>query len=327
MRRILSALILSEWIVLITCLSHQYFFINEPLTWTEAQTYCRQKHSDLATIKSTEDVDQLIKTLSSADHSSEVWIGLFSEINWIWSDGFTGSGAEFRDWETSSYEPDFASANQFCVLIDSNGRWWDANCQYSYSFICNNGTQLYPEFVSVNETMTWSNAQTFCRENFIDLATVKNVTENEMAQSLVPPEDYLWIGLFREPYFNWSDGNSTLFSNWDSVLNPISSMAVICSVTSVQRSGKWSFKSCEEKLPFVCYGPCCGTQMNPEFILVNTTMDWPSAQKYCKENFTDLATLHDRLKEKDVSGVTLKWRQVPNRKVFQKEGKRKKTEL
>uniref|UniRef100_A0A3Q3GCJ9 C-type lectin domain-containing protein n=1 Tax=Kryptolebias marmoratus TaxID=37003 RepID=A0A3Q3GCJ9_KRYMA len=116
-----------------------YFFINEPLTWTEAQTYCRQKHSDLATIKSTEDVDQLIKTLSSADHSSEVWIGLFSEINWIWSDGFTGSGAEFRDWETSSYEPDFASANQFCVLIDSNGRWWDANCQYSYSFICNNG--------------------------------------------------------------------------------------------------------------------------------------------------------------------------------------------
>uniref|UniRef100_A0A3Q3GCK9 C-type lectin domain-containing protein n=1 Tax=Kryptolebias marmoratus TaxID=37003 RepID=A0A3Q3GCK9_KRYMA len=120
------------------------------------------------------------------------------------------------------------------------------------------GTQLYPEFVSVNETMTWSNAQTFCRENFIDLATVKNVTENEMAQSLVPPEDYLWIGLFREPYFNWSDGNSTLFSNWDSVLNPISSMAVICSVTSVQRSGKWSFKSCEEKLPFVCYGPCCG---------------------------------------------------------------------
>lgn len=46
-----------------------------------------------------------------------------------------------------------------------------------------------------------------------------------------------------------------------------------------------------------------------------------------------VSQLQDRLKEKGVSGVTVKWREQPDGKVFHKEGKRtqkkegKKTEL
>lgn len=120
------------------------------------------------------------------------------------------------------------------------------------------GPQLHPEFVLVNENMTWSAAQKFCRQNFIDLVTVRNKTDNQMAQSLVSKDDSAWIGLFRDPNFYWSNGNSVLFSNWDGGFNEIGSMKVICGVTSVKSSGKWSFKPCETKLPFVCYGPCCG---------------------------------------------------------------------
>uniref|UniRef100_A0A3Q2QYQ5 C-type lectin domain-containing protein n=1 Tax=Fundulus heteroclitus TaxID=8078 RepID=A0A3Q2QYQ5_FUNHE len=125
-----------------------YHFVDQPLTWTEAQTYCRQRYVDLATIQNSEEIAQLLNTLSSFGHASEVWVGLFYEINWAWSDGFSGSGADYRSWKTSYNEPNFASASQFCVCSDSNGKWWDDFCGNHYPFLCENGfTQSEAEMV------------------------------------------------------------------------------------------------------------------------------------------------------------------------------------
>lgn len=117
------------------------------------------------------------------------------------------------------------------------------------------GSQLVPEFVFVNLPMNWSSAQTYCRNNFIDLATIKSDTDNQKVQSQVPSMYCAWIGLFRDPNFHWSDGSSVVFTSWDSVMNPLGSMTVICGVTSSARSGNWKFLPCETKLPSVCYGP------------------------------------------------------------------------
>ncbi|AWP00584.1 Hypothetical protein SMAX5B_020019 [Scophthalmus maximus] len=95
--------------------------------------------------------------------------------------------------------------------------------------------------------------------------------------------------------------------------------------------------------------------LDPHFVFVNEIMDWSSAQGYCRENVADLATvrsdtdnlelqdllekqgawivslhlLQDRLNESEVSGVTLRWREQSDGKVFHKEGKeaRRKGEL
>lgn len=101
--------------------------------------------------------------------------------------------------------------------------------------------------------MNWSSAQMYCRENFVDLATVSSDLQNRMVKELVPFGAYLWIGLFRFPNFFWSDGSSVLFSNWDDADNPINSMTMICGITSVDSNGRWRFLSCETKLPVVCY--------------------------------------------------------------------------
>uniref|UniRef100_A0A3P8UDZ7 C-type lectin domain-containing protein n=1 Tax=Amphiprion percula TaxID=161767 RepID=A0A3P8UDZ7_AMPPE len=90
-----------------------YYFVNNPLTWNESQTYCRQKYTDLATIENTEDMKELESLVSSANVKSEVWFGLYSEINWKWSDGFTGSGAEYRTWTSGGNK--FAMGS-FCKL-------------------------------------------------------------------------------------------------------------------------------------------------------------------------------------------------------------------
>ncbi|KAM4537027.1 secretory phospholipase A2 receptor-like [Odontesthes bonariensis] len=242
-----------EWLVLCSCVLRQYHFVNQPLTWTEAQTYCRQTHTDLATIENSEELKQLINTVSSAGHYSNVWLGLYSKIDWRWSDGFTGSGAQYRNWYTSFNEPNFKSANQFCVVTKDYGMWIDYDCMTSYPFICYKGTQLDPVFIFVNERMNWTSAQRYCRENHVDLATVRNSTENQIVSSVLPSAASTWIGLFRDPNFYWSDRSRFLFSEWDDALNLIQSMTVICGVTSVDKSGRWRFLSCESRLPFVCY--------------------------------------------------------------------------
>lgn len=113
------------------------------------------------------------------------------------------------------------------------------------------GTQESATFSLQNEQRNWSSAQRFCRENFVDLATVKTDAENQKLVNIIGSS--AWIGLYRDPNLFWSDGSDFLFSNWDSVINPLGSMPVVCGVTSSGRLGKWKFLSCETKLPFVCY--------------------------------------------------------------------------
>uniref|UniRef100_A0A3P8TH72 C-type lectin domain-containing protein n=1 Tax=Amphiprion percula TaxID=161767 RepID=A0A3P8TH72_AMPPE len=73
---------------------HQYQFIDEPKTWGEAQQYCREKFTDLATVDNMEDVAQLTAAAGSG-YSGRVWIGLYDKSrSWGWSmrdDGYYGT--------------------------------------------------------------------------------------------------------------------------------------------------------------------------------------------------------------------------------------------
>ncbi|KAJ3584961.1 hypothetical protein NHX12_013684 [Muraenolepis orangiensis] len=51
-----------------------YHFINQKMNWTNAQSYCREKFSDLATISDEEDNEKAF--LLRTDESANVWIGL-----------------------------------------------------------------------------------------------------------------------------------------------------------------------------------------------------------------------------------------------------------
>uniref|UniRef100_A0A3B5LL50 C-type lectin domain-containing protein n=1 Tax=Xiphophorus couchianus TaxID=32473 RepID=A0A3B5LL50_9TELE len=99
--------------------------------------------------------------------------------------------------------------------------------------------------------LSWSDAQTYCRQNFRDLATIRNHTENQRAQSLLPSPAFVWIGLFRDPNFHWSDGSRFVYRNWADVFNVIGSNRIICGVT--WSPGQWRFRSCETKRSFVCH--------------------------------------------------------------------------
>ncbi|XP_067436955.1 macrophage mannose receptor 1-like [Thunnus thynnus] len=328
-RILLGVLYLSGWSIFSTCRLHQYHFVAQRMNWTEAQTYCRETYTDLVTIENTEDMNQLINTVPSAGYNSQVWIGLYRVVDWKWSDGYRGSGAEYRDW--GSQDPDFRT-NELCVTTGNFlPSWYDDHCTDTRYFVCYTGTQLDPQFVDVKKRKNWFDAQRYCRENFIDLATVRNDAENQEVENLVRSGDWAWIGLYRDPdIYSWSDGSAYSFTNWSgSVSGSLRSVKMMC---GVQESNQWTFKSCGERFPFVCYSipvPVKRWVVKLRMKVQDSSVDLNDPA--VKANI--LKKFQDRLKEQGVSGVTLKWREQPDGKVFHKEGKeekkkkRKKTEL
>ncbi|XP_069375049.1 lymphocyte antigen 75-like [Paralichthys olivaceus] len=324
-----GVLCLSGCLTFSTCLLHQYHFVSEAMTWTEAQSYCRGRYTDLATIETTEEMKKLKDTVSAAGYSSKVWIGLYSQIDWKWSDGFTGSGAEYRNWDKSDNEPDYYGANQLCVGMWDIGRWSDYHCHRETAFVCYNGTLEDSDFVVVNTRKTWTEAQRHCREHYTDLVTVRNQADNDKIHNLMQHEDWVWIGLYRDPQIYWSDGSGYSFSFWYQGEIVLGSMKVVCGVADLQQGGKWRLLSCEERFPFVCYSiPTeVETLVKVRVKLQDSSVDLND--RAVREQI--LKKLQERFNEKGLSGVTLEWKEKSDGKVFHKEekgsDKKKKTEL
>ncbi|KAL0150002.1 hypothetical protein M9458_054661, partial [Cirrhinus mrigala] len=61
-----------------------YHFVDQEMNWTEAQRYCREKHTDLVTINDMQEQNDIKQAIQTVDGSVErVWIGL--RRTWIWS--------------------------------------------------------------------------------------------------------------------------------------------------------------------------------------------------------------------------------------------------
>ncbi|XP_077083596.1 C-type lectin LmsL-like [Siphateles boraxobius] len=111
--------------------SRVFYIIPERMSWSEAQTYCRQKHTDLATLDDQADIAEL-KTFPK--FKENMWIGLYQQTGtspWIWSDQ---SKSVFRLW--ASKQPNNYGGIQFCVYISPDGSWNDWDCLEKMPFIC-----------------------------------------------------------------------------------------------------------------------------------------------------------------------------------------------
>uniref|UniRef100_A0A3P9IA90 C-type lectin domain-containing protein n=1 Tax=Oryzias latipes TaxID=8090 RepID=A0A3P9IA90_ORYLA len=106
-------------------------------------------------------------------------------------------------------------------------------------------------YVFINQTMSWSSAQQYCRENYKDLAMIENQEENTEAKNAKPSSDLVWIGLYREPW-TWSDGSKSSFRNWlpNTGLNNIDKNQH-CITENPQH--QWADEFCNIPWVFVCH--------------------------------------------------------------------------
>ncbi|XP_071187501.1 secretory phospholipase A2 receptor-like [Salvelinus alpinus] len=200
-----------------SCL-HQYHLITNNMNWTDAQSYCREKYTDLATVDDMEDLNRLITSVSS--YGQEHWLGLKKgdTLKWNWSLAdrrfYREGETEFRNWDTGTPQ------NGNCALMSTAGLWYNTSCDDQHHFICYDAfagkqdTNL--TYVLIQENKTWIDAQSYCRQNHTDLVSVRNQTENtEIEKKISLRKLPVWIGLFQDSWI-WSDQSDSSFRNWQS---------------------------------------------------------------------------------------------------------------
>ncbi|XP_043101126.1 uncharacterized protein LOC122349223 [Puntigrus tetrazona] len=141
---------------------YRFVLIQDPKTWTEAQSYCREIYVDLATVQSDEDRAKLKEAANDENFQSFAWIGFYYEdLSWRWS--YQHTAISFMKWE--SWEPDLSNTNAACVTVNKFGKW-------------DKQDKLQDKFQYNEKSMSWNDAQAFCRTHERDLATITNDAEN-----------------------------------------------------------------------------------------------------------------------------------------------------
>ncbi|XP_058618756.1 C-type mannose receptor 2-like [Onychostoma macrolepis] len=265
--------------VVVSSSPRQYHFVNQKMNWTEAQSYCREKHTDLVTINNIQEQNDIKQLLNS--NSDRVWIGL--KDAWIWSlsdsDFYRGDESQYRNWK-----PGQPSGDGDCVYMNNDGQWNDKKCNTQKHFICYNGSSK--GFVPVQELKNWTEAQKYCRQKHTDLASVRNQSENHQIQniinqSLTSPHQ-AWIGLYR--FWVWSDNSNFIFKHWkQDEPNNKATKDSICASTGISDKGRWTDEYCRESHPFVCY--------DDKLVLIRENKTWPEALRYCRERDMDLVSV------------------------------------
>ncbi|XP_029617696.1 lithostathine-1-alpha-like [Salmo trutta] len=110
-----------------------YVLIQENKTWIDAQSYCRQHHTDLVSVRNQTENTEIDQKISL--RGLPVWIGLFLD-SWIWSDQ---SDSSFRNWWSGWLSTD---QRYNCTMVHSNpsspnhAKLRNYPCDNTFPFIC-----------------------------------------------------------------------------------------------------------------------------------------------------------------------------------------------
>ncbi|XP_053485792.1 C-type mannose receptor 2-like isoform X2 [Ictalurus furcatus] len=202
------------------CASRQFYVVNTPMTWTDAQKYCRAKYTDLATIANDEEMNAVKEALNGS--TEHFWIGLrqtdsnssivFNSRSWVWSDN-----SQVSYWYWNNNEPNNDGIDN-CVEIweaSANNKWNDAGCNNTVHFVC---YKKRTPLTVITEKKTWREALRYCRQHHVDLVSVDsqemqdwvgNVTKNLSSD--------MWIGLRHTcalGFWYWVKGEMICYQNW-----------------------------------------------------------------------------------------------------------------
>ncbi|XP_017259836.2 macrophage mannose receptor 1 isoform X2 [Kryptolebias marmoratus] len=267
-------------------------------TWNEAQSYCREEFSDLATIQNSDNITEAKQVAGIP----KVWIGLFNG-SWKWSQEENqdiSSSIWYQNWYLNEPQEDN------CVMFRNDGFWFTKDCGNQYKFVCYNA--LLGAHVLVEQEMTWSDAQAYCRSQYTDLSSIKNGIDNGFVFSAIfLKASPVWIGLHRSTWV-WSDNSSVSFRAWGFQLKTETGDCVLMDLLS----GTWLWKPCSEEHYFLCQidiRPSVKRSVKIRLSPGSADLNDPAVQE----------SILQQLQMEIPEDVKLRWKTQPDGKIFQKE--------
>uniref|UniRef100_A0A3B5KCN9 C-type lectin domain-containing protein n=1 Tax=Takifugu rubripes TaxID=31033 RepID=A0A3B5KCN9_TAKRU len=117
-------------ITLCTHVHQEYVLVSKNMMWGAARAYCRENHTDLATIESLKDMKMLASIAAARSITGLIWIGLkkYELKSWMWSSGDTPGLTGYTNWPNN---------DGHCTLFNAvEMTWWDRSCKDHYYFFC-----------------------------------------------------------------------------------------------------------------------------------------------------------------------------------------------
>uniref|UniRef100_A0A674B7R6 Macrophage mannose receptor 1-like n=1 Tax=Salmo trutta TaxID=8032 RepID=A0A674B7R6_SALTR len=241
--------------------------LRSALTWHQARTSCQQQGADLASI--TEPHEQTFVAGLYGRQGAPLWTGLNAleeDSGWQWI-----SGKPLRYFRWDSGHP-LSDPGQMCGLVDpaQQSYWQSSLCSKKHGYICQKdppSPPVHPEtgfcsspwipyaarcFLLQRTKKTWTEAQTECRKDGGDLASIHNIEQHSfvMSQLGYAAADELWIGMNdvkTSLLFDWSDQSPVTFTRWEEAM-PMGGNCVL--VRGEQ--GMWATQVCENQHGFIC---------------------------------------------------------------------------
>uniref|UniRef100_A0A3B1JKY3 Macrophage mannose receptor 1-like n=1 Tax=Astyanax mexicanus TaxID=7994 RepID=A0A3B1JKY3_ASTMX len=140
--------------------------------------------------------------------------------------------------------------------------------------------------------MTWNSAQSYCRKNYEDLATITSDSDWTRLKKLGTNSKFFstaWIGLYNDiDSWRWSYNSAPLKLKKWSGAEP-NNLGGHESCGAMDMYGYWWDLNCELLKPFLCYD----ANSTKRFFSITVLKSWSDAQAYCREFHTDLATSYN----------------------------------
>ncbi|KAJ4948767.1 hypothetical protein JOQ06_020290 [Pogonophryne albipinna] len=189
-----------------------------------------------------------VERLTNSSQTTDAWIGLRSisstERSWHWS----LPGVEFEESETEwgTGQPDNGATEKNCVVIKGQ-QWNDHACMNEVEFICYND-----KLILINESKTWDEALTYCREKHHDLVSITDSHQQRWVQEKAKMADteFVWLGMrytcTLDLWF-WLIDRMVCYDNWAPDQMDMCGMAGV-----MKRDGEWHKKANHKKFHFIC---------------------------------------------------------------------------
>ncbi|KAI5629350.1 secretory phospholipase A2 receptor-like isoform X1, partial [Silurus asotus] len=158
------------------------------------------------------------------------------------------------------------------------------------------------EYYLIQQKETWSDAQVYCKANYIDLAIIESDDNIIQIQNEAQRQQFnsiAWIGLYNDiKSWRWSYGNEPLgnMHDWAHGEPNNSDGRQACGAICIRG---WTDRDCTEKFPSF-------NTTGYNYVYVSDLKTWYDARSYCRMYYTDLASTRNELEYTTVFNITYK---------------------